>query len=130
MAKEGEIYLGVDSDEDLISTYAKEVVREFEEFGRSERTFGGTLKTDITSRKYTFTIQYEYIDQTALSLVYEKYNLDEGLNLRMYITGSTWFTNFSGNCPIVRIAPFKSTDFLTGRSTKIYKGDSIVFVEI
>jgi hypothetical protein len=130
MAKEGEIYLGVDSDEDLISTYAKEVVREFEEFGRSERTFGGTLKTDITSRKYKFIIQYEYIDQTALSLVYEKYNLDEGLNLRMYITDSTWFTNFDSNCPVVRIAPFKSTDFLTGRSTKIYKGDSIVFVEI
>jgi len=30
MAIEGEIYLGITGDEDLISTHAKNVVREFE----------------------------------------------------------------------------------------------------
>lgn len=130
MAKEGEIYLGIDSDEDLISNYAKEVIRDFEEIGRSERTFGGTLKTDIISMKYTFTIQYDYIDSDALSIIYEKYGLNQGLNLRMYITDSTWFTNFDGNCPIVRIKSFSSTDFLTGKTSKIYKNMPVVFVEI
>lgn len=130
MAFEGEIYLGITGDEDLISTHAKDVVRDFEEFGRSERTFSGVLKTDITSRKYTFKINYEYINSTVLSTIYEKYGLNVGLNLRMYITDSDYFTNFDGNCPVVRIRPFGSTDFLTGRTTKLYRDAPITFVEV
>lgn len=127
---EGDIYLGVTGDEELISTYAKEVVREFEEFGRSERTFGGVLKTDVTSKKYTFTINYEYINATVLDTILEKYGENVGLNLRMYISDSTYFTNFDGACPVVRIRPFRTTDFLTGRTTKIYRDAPIVFVEV
>lgn len=130
MASEGEIYLGPTGDEELISNYAKEVLREIEEIGRSGRTASGRLVVDIAARKYTFTILYEYIDSVALALIYEKYSLDQGLNLRMYITDTTYFTNFDGECPVVRMKPFHSTDFLTGRSTKIYKGAPIVFEEI
>jgi hypothetical protein len=127
---EGDIYLGATGDEDLISNHAKEVIREFEEFGRSERTFGGRLKKDITSRKYTFTINYDYIDSAVLATIYEKYGLSADLNLRMYIGESTFFTNFDGNCPVVRINPFGSTDFLTGKTIKLYKNCPVVFVEV
>jgi hypothetical protein len=130
MTIEGEIYLGITDDEDLISTRAKDVVREFENFGRSQRTFGGRLKEDVTSRKYTFTINWQYIDSATLDIILEKQALNADLNLRMYITDSTYFTNFDGNCPIVRIRPFSTTDFITGRTTKIYRDAPIVFVEV
>lgn len=127
---EGDIYLGIDSDEDLISTHAKEVLREFEEIGRSGRTASGRLVKDIVSRKYKFSILYGYINQAVFNIIIEKYGLDEGLNLRMYISESEWFTNFDGNCPVVRILPFGTTDFMPGRSTKLYRGSSIVFEEV
>jgi len=130
MTTEGEIYLGVTGDEDLISTHAKNVVREFENFGRSERTFGGRLKEDVTSRKYTFTINWEYIDSSTLETILEKQALNADLNLRMYISDSTYFTNFDGDCPVVRISPFASTDFITRRTTKIYRDVPIKFVEV
>lgn len=131
MALEGEIYIGASGEiESLISTHAKEVIREFEEIGRWERTFDGTMYVDITSRKYTFTIQYDYIDTTVLNTIYTKYGLDEPLYLKMYITDTTYFTNFDGNCPLVRIKPFQTTDFLTGRTTKLYKNAPITFVEV
>jgi len=130
MASEGQIYLGPTGDEELISNYAKEVERTFEEFGRSDRTFGGTLKTDITSRKYTFRIPFDIIDTSTLAIVYEKYELDTPLNLRMYLSASTYFTNFDGNCPVVLMSPFSSTDFIIGRTTKIYKNTSLEFIEV
>jgi len=127
---EGDVYLGITGDEDLISTYAKDIVREYENFGRSERTFGGVLKEDVTSRKYTFTINYDYVDSSTLGIIIEKMELNVGLNLRMYITESDYFTNFAGNCPIVRVRPFRTTDFITGRTSKIYRDLSVVFVEV
>jgi len=127
---EGDIYLGIDSDEDLISTHAKEVTREFEEIGRTGRTASGRLVKDIVSRKYKFSILYEYINQAVFDVIMEKYGFNEGLNLRMYISESDFFTNFDGNCPIVRILPFATTDFITGRSTKLYRGSSIIFEEV
>lgn len=130
MASEGQIYLGPTGDEELISNYAKEVERTFEEFGRSGRTFGGVLKRSVTSRKYTFRIPFDIIDAASLAIIYEKYELDTPLNLRMYLSASTYFTNFDGNCPVVLMEPFASTDFITGRSTKIYKNTSLVFVEV
>jgi len=133
MAAEGEIYLGpygIESEEVLISTYAKEVTRSFEEFGRSERTYGGVLKTDITSRKYTFTIAYEYIDQNTLNDIYDNYIQNIPLVLKMYITDLTYFTNFDSECPIVKMQPFSFVDFRTGFATKIYKSLSLSFVEI
>lgn len=130
MAVEGEIYLGPDSDEELISNGAKEVVRSFEEIGRSGRTAGGVFKSDISSRKYTFTIPYEILDQDALDTLYERYELDEEMNLRMYITDSTYFLNFYDECPVVRMMPFAHTDFITGRATKLYKGVDLTFMEV
>lgn len=130
MALEGEIYLGPSGDEELISSFAKEVTRSFIELGRSQRTSGGTLKTNITARKYTFYIPFDIIDASTLAIVYEKYELDAPLNLRMYLSASTYFKNFSGNCPVVKLNPFPSTDFITGRTTKIYKDTSLEFVEI
>lgn len=130
MSSEGEIYLGPTGSESLISNYAKEVKRDFEEIGRSGRTAGGRFKSDIGSRKYTFTIPFEHIDQTALDLLYTKYKLDTPMNLRMYITDSTFFLNFDDACPIVKMQSFSSTDFRTGFSTKLYKGPSVVFIEI
>jgi len=130
MSKEGEIYLGVTGSETLISTYAKEVQRDFEEFGRSWRTSGCTLKTQIMSRKYTFTINNDYIDLTTLNVIYQKCELDQPLNLKMYMTDIDYFLNFNGACPVVKMRPFSSTDFLCGKSTKIFKNVPIVFEEI
>lgn len=130
MATEGEIYLGVTGDEDLISNYAKEVERSFEEIGRSGRTLGGVYKSDIRSRKYTFKIRFDYIDQTALNLIYTKYSSDAEMNLRMYITDTTYFTNFSSVVPVVRMVPFSSTDFMKNLSSKIYKNSHLTFLEV
>jgi len=130
MTVEGEIYLGVTGNEELISTYAKEVVREYENFGRAEYTFGGRFKEDVTSRKYTFRINYEYINAEVLETILEKQGLNADLNLRMYLSNSVYFTNFDGNCPVVRVRPFSTTDFLTGRTTKIYRGSVIEFIEV
>jgi hypothetical protein len=105
-------------------------VREFENFGRSERTFGGRLKEDVTSRKYTFTINWEYIDSATLTTILEKQALNADLNLRMYIADSTYFTNFDGNCPVVRIRPFSTTDFMPARSKKLYRDTPITFAEV
>lgn len=130
MSLEGEIYLGITGDEDLISTHAKDVVRDFENLGRAERTFGGRFKEDVTSRKYTFKINWEYINSITLGIILEKQALNADLNLRMYITDSDYFLNFDGNCPVVRIRPFGTTDFITGKTTKIYRDAPITFVEV
>jgi len=131
MAIEGEIYLGAAGEtESLISTHAKEVLREFEETGRRNRTFDGTLYVDVTSRKYTFTIQYDYIDTVVLSTIYTKHALNTPLYLRMYISNTEYFKNFDGDCPRVRISQFSTTDFLTGKATKLYKNAPITFVEV
>lgn len=133
MAAEGEIYLypeGVESDAVLISTYAKEVQRKIEVFGSSDRTLDGSLKRDTMAQKYTFTISYDYIDQDTLNLIYSSYSPDERMELKMYITDSTWFTNFDSEIPVVVIAPFSFIDFRTGFTTKIYKNLSIDFIEV
>ena len=133
MAAEGEIYLypeGVESDAVLISTYAREVQRSFERFGSSDRTLDGSLKRDTTSLKYTFTISYEYIDQDTLDLIYTDYSPDTRMQLKMYITDSTWFTNFDSEIPVVVIEPFSFIDFRTGFTTKVYKNLSLVFTEV
>lgn len=130
MASEGEIYLGPTGSESLVSNFAREVVRSFEPFGRRGRTANGKYKEDIASRKYTFRIPYEYIDQTTLTLLYTKYSLDVPMNLRMYISDIAFFTNFDGNCPVVKMTEFSSTDFITGRATKIYKDTAITFIEM
>lgn len=130
MASEGQIYLGPTGDEELISNYAKEVERTIREQGRSDTVFGGGLKTDITSRKYTFRIPFDIIDAASLAIVYEKYELYAPLNLRMYLSASTYFTNFDGNCPVVKMEPFATTDFITGRTSKIYKNMTLTFLEI
>ena len=129
MPKEGEIYLGVDSDEDLISTYAKEIDKKIE--GQySQRTIGGRLKTDSMYEKYTFTISYDFIDSETLAIIVEKYGLKANLNLRMYISNSDYFVNSLGNCPVVRLEPFSYTDFIKSRTKKIYKNASLVFLEV
>lgn len=133
MAAEGEVYLypeGVESDAVLISTFAREIVKDYERFGSSDRTLTGDLKRDTTAKKYTFTINYEHIDQATLDLIYAESDPDQRLQLKMYITNSTWFTNFDGNIPVVVMDPFSYTDFRCGFETKIYKNLSLTFIEV
>lgn len=130
MPQEGEIYLGVDSDEDLISNYVKTVRRSYEKFGKSGRTYSGRFREDVTTKKYTFQVRYEYITAETLALIYEKCGNDEEVNLRMYISDSDFFLNFEGECPVVKLEPFESTDFLTGRPDKIYENVTLTFFEV
>lgn len=130
MAVEGEIYLGPTGSEELISGYANEVQRSFVEIGRSDTTADGSLKTDIISRKYRFVIPNNVVNQTVLDLLYTQYELDQEMNLRIYITDVSWFTNFDGNVPVVKMMPFPSTDFITGKTTKIYKDVPLTFQEV
>lgn len=130
MASEGEIYLGPTGDEELISSFAREVKRVPREIGRVDETADGSLQSDIINKKYTFTIPYEYIDQTALNLLYDRYDLNVAMNLRIYITDVAWFTNFEGNVPSVKMEPFASTDFIVGKTTKLYKGSDLILREV
>lgn len=133
MAVEGEVYLypeGVESEAVLISTFAREVQKGYERFGSSDRTLTGDLKRDTTAKKYTFTISYEHIDQATLDLIYANSDPDQRLELKMYITNSTWFTNFNDEIPVVVMDPFSYTDFRCGFATKIYKSLSLTFLEV
>lgn len=129
MATRGEIYLGPTGDEVLISNHVNKIQRSFEEFGRSDRTFGGALKEDITSRKYTFTILNNYVDQDALDLIYERHSIDDPMNLRMWLTEISFFKNFDGRVPVVRLMPFPSTAFPNGE-TILYDDVVLTFVEV
>lgn len=129
MATRGEVYLGPPGDEILISTNANEIKRRFEEFGSSDRTLTGDLKTDITSRKYTFEISNNLVDQTALDIIYERYLIDEDMNLRIYLTDTSFFKNFDGVVPVVRILPFSSVDFPNG-PVKMYRDVILTFIEV
>lgn len=129
MAARGEIYYGPAGDEILISTHANEVQREFEEGGSDDRTLDGSLKTDIMWRKYTFIISNNWIDQDTLDSIYERHSIDDPMNLRMWITDTVFFKNFDGLVPVVRLLPFKSTDFPNG-GIKRYKDVKLTFIEV
>lgn len=113
MANIGDVYIGATgSPEILLSTYGREITIIPQEFGRSGRTFGGVLKTDIVSIKYRFQVPYSLIDGESLEDIIDLYDLHEGLNLKIYDSTSTWFMNDEGTTPIVKINPISRTRFV------------------
>jgi len=114
------------SAETLLSSYGRQVKKSWKEEGRSERTLGGPLKTDITSRKYKFEIPYELIDPTSFNALIALYALSVPLNLKLYDSPSTWFLNFSSAIPQVKMEPIGDTRFINLYSKSV----SLVLLEI
>jgi len=95
--------MGPSGSERYISPYGRQLIIKPIEIGRSQRTAGGTLKTDIINVKYQFELPYSMIDGTALNELLTLYNLQTALNLRIYTSPSSWFLNYDGNLPTVRV---------------------------
>ena len=117
------------SSEVILSSWGRKLKYGFEEGGSSDKTLDGSLKTDITYRKYIFELLFDLIDETSIAAIFTLYNLNVGLNLKIYTSPSTWFLNFSSAIPVVKIMPFRQdSEFLRG-STRYWKNVNIKLVE-
>ena len=65
----GDISLGAESSEVLLSPFGRKLSIEEIESSREARTVDGTLKKDIIFVKYQFTLDYEIITGTALAAI-------------------------------------------------------------
>jgi len=127
MAENGDITLyKTGESEVLLSSYGRRVKKSWEEGGRSDRTFSGPLKTDITWRRYRFEIPYSLITPAAYTALFALYNLDCDLNLKLYTSPTTWFLNFDGNIPVVKMEPFGDERFVQSYSKNV----NLVLIEI
>lgn len=109
MAKNGDIYMGVSGDERYITPYGRKYTIKPTFYGRSGTTFDGSLYTDTTGIKYTFELMYSMIDGHSLDEILTLYDLHTTLNLRIYKSSTTWFLNYDGELPTVRIHPISRT---------------------
>jgi hypothetical protein len=130
MAKDGDIYIGPTGSLILLSTYGRNVTIIPDEIGRSKRTFGGTLKTDITSIKYSFKIPYGLIDGGSLSAMLTLYDLHQGLELKIYDSSTTWFLNDDDSTPVVKMNPISRNRFMSIGSVRYWKKIDLVLDEI
>jgi hypothetical protein len=107
MAEKGEVYLGPTGSLVLLSAWGRTAVNINPpiEGGREDRTEGGTLKTDVTYVKETFSIQYDMIIKSALDQIITLQKLREGLELRIYDSSTTWYLNEDDETPIVKLSP-------------------------
>lgn len=129
MAALGDIYIGETGNLVLLSSYGRELKIITEETGRSQRTYDGTLKTDITSIKYRFEIPYQYTNGDVLAQIITLYDLHTGLELKIYDSPTTWFLNDDSSTPIVKINPVSRSRFVLSNPV-IWKNVNLVLDEI
>lgn len=78
----GDISLGAESSEVLLSPYGRTLTINEEEVSRQMRTVDGTLKKDILYVKKSFTLSYNLITGTSLTAIMNIYdNTTQPLNL-------------------------------------------------
>lgn len=94
--KRGDIYLGVDGSEAILSPFGRRLVITPEEIGREERTASGRLVKDVTAVKHKITLAYEVIDGLALEQFLDLYDLDQQLSLLVYHTDVPGTTDDEG----------------------------------
>lgn len=129
MAANGEIYLGPSGSEVLLSPFGRKLRIIPEALGRSDRTAGGKLVTDLIAVKYKFEMPYEMIDGTALTTILTLYDLHESLTLLIYTSPTTYFLSDTGSAPIVKMSTIERERLLL-LGDGIWSGVSLTLEEI
>lgn len=82
--KRGDIYLGIEGSETLLSPFGRRFAIAADEIGREDRTASGRLVRDVVAVKHKITLAYEVIDGEALTAFLDLYDLEQELSLLIY----------------------------------------------
>jgi len=86
MGTRGDIYLGAEGSEYLLTPFGRSFSIKEEIISREGRTADGTLRRDIVATKKTFILDYSMIDETDIDTLLTIYELDSELSLLVYNT--------------------------------------------
>jgi len=86
MANKGDIYLGLEGSESLLTPFGRKYSIDDEQIIREGRTANGRLVRDIIAVKKTITLKYDLIGGTDLATLLTIYNLNAELSLLVYHT--------------------------------------------
>jgi len=98
-----DIYLGESGSEVLLSAFAREFTQRRIEVSREDRTASGRLVKDIRAIKLGFSISYDMISHTDLTVIADLYDLEDELSL--IVTRP----DFSQDTYTVLLKPFDQT---------------------
>lgn len=119
----GEILLGLDGAEKVLTAFDRKFSIKQIEIGREERTADGTLVVDIKATKKQFILDYNTIDNDELEYLQALYDSYE--KLALYIFWSD--TVYNGYWVVMR--PFDKTRLLL-LSDGIWEGVTIVLDQV
>lgn len=86
MANKGDIYLGTEGSESLLTPFGRTFTINDEQILREGRTANGRLVRDVITTKKNITLKYELIGGTDLATLLTIYNLNDELSLLVYHT--------------------------------------------
>lgn len=112
MANKGELYLGLETSESLMTAYGRTFTIKAERIAREGRAASGMLRMDIVATKKIFTLDYNLIDETDLNTFITLYNLNSVLSLLVYTTDVAYDQYDVIMSPIDRTRLLATTDGL------------------
>ena len=98
----GDIYLGIEGSEAILSPFGRRFAITPDEIGREDRTASGRLVRDVVAVKHKITLAYEVIDGAALTQFLDLYDLDEILSLLVYTADDEYDQYYVLMRPIAR----------------------------
>ena len=98
----GDIYLGIEGSEALLSPFGRRFAITPDEIGREDRTASGRLVRDVVAVKHKITLAYEVIDGAALTQFLDLYDLEQELSLLVYTADDAYDQYYVLMRPIAR----------------------------
>lgn len=124
MAVYNDIWLGPSGSPQLLTPYGRKLRESYNEIARSERTADGTLVKDIKAQKKTFTITYDFIENSNLVAIAALFELEDELVLTVKRPDA------STDDYTVLLQPFEHERATLAPGTTYWEGVTLVMDEV